>query len=237
VEYEEILDNLAHKKIKLLKMKQAAEKIQNHKVNLTNQDIDKMLDVPVEKKRRSSRTEKKVYEEDKADEEGDDLEDMSFDGEGEELEDDSDMEEIEDGDLDNEEEEGDDDDEELEEGDLKELANEDLENVSYYSDDEEKPRGKYVIESDELISDEDEEILERNIHGFLEPENLLTYKKTYREKSADLKNQTKEEYKHHRKKQKLGGTTNKEKEKGKPLMMVISKKRRLVSDKMVNKCN
>ena len=47
MEYHEILDNLQHRKIKLLKMRQAAEKIQNRKVDLTDVDVDKMLGVHV----------------------------------------------------------------------------------------------------------------------------------------------------------------------------------------------
>jgi len=253
VEYEEVLDNLAHKKIKLLKMKQAAEKIQNHKVTLTSQDVDKMLDLKVDKMKSNKKNTKAFKEDGKVDydnkEENDDNEDapellgedemleIEDDEEGEELEDDSDLEDIEDN-LE--------DDEELEDGDVEELENEDLENISYYSDDNEEGKkedndseddenndDELRIQSEELVSDEDEEIPEKNIHGFLEPENLLTYKKTYREKAIDFKNQQKVEYKHQRNKTKGGGTTNKEKLKNKPLMMVIGKKRKIVSEKLV----
>ena len=226
VEYEEVLDNLAHKKIKLLKMKQTAEKIQNHKVNLTTTDVDKMLGLPVDNKKTKVN---KKYKEDEVNEEDEDMEE-----EGEEFdEDDSDLEEIEDEDLEDGEEEEDDDEElEIEDQDLAELENEELENQSYNSDDNEGSPALEIL-SEELKSDSDEEIATKNVHGFLEPENLLTYKKTYREKSADLKNQEKEQYKHKRK-AKNGGKTNREQKKNKPIMMVIGKKKRIQSEKMVN---
>ncbi len=65
---------------------------------------------------------------------------------------------------------------------------------------------------------------ERNVHGFINPNNLLTYKKRYREKIEELRNQQKEKYEH-RRKEKAGGKTNKEKLKSKPLMMVLSKRK------------
>jgi hypothetical protein len=70
-------------------------------------------------------------------------------------------------------------------------------------------------------SEEDDEV---NVHGFVDPNNLLTYKKRYREKIEELRNQQKEKYEH-RRKEKGGGKTNKEKLKNKPLMMVLAKRK------------
>ena len=67
---------------------------------------------------------------------------------------------------------------------------------------------------------------EENVHGFVDPNKLLTYKKRYREKIEEMRNQEKEKYKHNRK-EKMGGKTNKEKLKNKPLMMVLNKRKGL----------
>jgi ABC-type Zn uptake system ZnuABC Zn-binding protein ZnuA len=40
---------------------------------------------------------------------------------------------------------------------------------------------------------------EENVHGFVDPNNLLTYKKRYREKIEELRNQQKEKYQNNRK--------------------------------------
>lgn len=82
-------------------------------------------------------------------------------------------------------------------------------------------------------SDEDEE---GNVHGFVDPNNLLTYKKRYRDKIEELRNQQKEKYEH-RRKEKAGGKTNKEKLKNKPLMMVLAKKKfkNKIKDEGLNK--
>ena len=75
-----------------------------------------------------------------------------------------------------------------------------------------------------MISNQSESEEEGNVHGFVNPNQLLTYKKRYREKIEELRNQQKEKYEH-RRKEKAGGKTNKEKLKNKPMMMVISKKK------------
>jgi hypothetical protein len=83
------------------------------------------------------------------------------------------------------------------------------------------------IDSDELKSnsEDDDEMDDVNNHGFLEPEELKTYRLRRREKRDLLKNQEKEEYKPTRK-QKTGGKSNKEKLKNKPMMMVLGKRKR-----------
>lgn len=84
------------------------------------------------------------------------------------------------------------------------------------------------------MSDEDDE--QENVHGFVNPDKLLSYKKRYREKIEELRNQQKEKYTHNRK-DKAGGKTNKEKLKNKPLMMVLNKKKResKIKDESINK--
>ena len=76
-----------------------------------------------------------------------------------------------------------------------------------------------------MRSDSEDENSE-NVHGFIDPGKLLTYKKRYREKIEEMRNQEKEKYKHNRK-EKAGGKTNKEKLKSKPLMMVLNKRKGL----------
>jgi len=210
-EYETILDNKQLKQIKLLKMKYAAEKIQHIKIKHNDDQMKEILGDKVEKK-------KKKYAEDNLTEEEKKL------LEGYEKEE-------------NDEEEGNESDEEIEGlDDLEELP--DLaegEEVEEIEDDEENdPEEMKAVEADECslsenamksnASDSDQD--SANVHGFVDPGELLTYKQRYSEKREKLKNEEKEEYKHERKKVKGGGTTNKEKLKNKPMMMVIPKKRR-----------
>ena len=77
---------------------------------------------------------------------------------------------------------------------------------------------------------------EENVHGFVDPNNLLTYKKRYREKIEELRNQQKEKYQNNRK-VKSGGKTNKEKLKNKPLMMVLNKRKGIkkIKDESIGK--
>ena len=137
-------------------------------------------------------------EEEEGEEEEGELEEIEDDGE--ELE----LEPIED-------EEG-----EEEEGELEEIPDDENISLSEHSGEE------VELSSDELESSEGDD--EEDDQGFVDPENLLAYHKTRREKREELKNQEKEKFKVNKKK-KTGGKTNKEKEKNKPYMMVAPKKR------------
>jgi hypothetical protein len=69
MEYEEILDDIQLKKLKILKMKYNAEKIQHKNTGISKYDINEMAGEKVDKKSRKLLN--KTYEEDEDDEEED----------------------------------------------------------------------------------------------------------------------------------------------------------------------
>ena len=210
-DYETLLDNNQLKKIKLLRAKYNAEKIQHKKIKLNDDQLEEYLEDKPIKKTKNYAEDKLTDEELKISEENDEgesvIEEDDEMDEGEELED-----------IEGEEFE-DDEDENEGEKDIPDNENEKI-NIDIDNEDE------IVISSNELKSNESEDDDQPNIHGFVDPGDLLTYRKRYNEKKDQLKNEEKVEYKHQRSKHKGGGTTNKEKLKNKPLMMVVPKKRR-----------
>jgi protein SDA1 len=204
MEYDVILDDMQLKKLKVLKMKFNAEKVQNKKINLSRGDINEMAGDDAEEEESFADGEEEFEGEELEEIEGEELEEI----EGEELEE-----------IEGEDEEHDQD--RIEELSLHE---------SQTSSDSENP---YAIDSDELKTPSEESDDEKHPHGFIDPDQINTYRKKFNEKKELLKNQEKEKYEHQRK-QKGGGLTNKEKLKNKPLMMIIPKKRRQVKDKLVS---
>jgi len=235
MEYDVVLDDMQLKKLKVLKMKYNAEKVQNKKIKLSKGDIDQMAGEKKKKEKKQKpdeeleldenyESELEEYDEDEefSDEEG------GFE-EGEEIEDGNDTDEDEknklnpelslnESNIENEDEE-------------EELHDEIDEGEESFSD-AESESDKMSINTDELKSNPSEED-EENAHGFVDPEALQTYRKRFTEKKDMLKNQEKEKYVHNRK-EKTGGQTNKEKLKNKPMMMVIPKKRKQVQDKLIS---
>ena len=201
MEYEEILDDKQLKKLKALKMKYYAELIQHKKTGITDKDINEMA---------GDKGNEGDEEPEEDDEEEGELEELE-EGEGELEEEEGELEEL-------EEEEGELEELEEEEGELEEMP--DNGDISLEESEEEVELSSSEIEN----SSEEEDDDEKNVHGFIDPEKLLRYRKTRREKREELKNQEKEKFKVNKKK-KNGGLTNKEKQKNKPLMMVLPKKR------------
>jgi hypothetical protein len=222
MEYDVVLDDKQLKKLKVLKLKYNAEKVQRKNLGITKDDINDM-----------------------AGEEGDNEEEFEL----EELEDAGDEEE--------EYEEGEEDENSEEEGDIDENENENENDANNPEDNEDEGDIEYdenlddnllplhesdlednlELDSEELKTGSDEDGDEENVHGFIDPNvQLLTYRKRYREKKDDLKNEEKEKYTYNRK-QKIGGTSNKEKMKFKPLMMVMPKKRREANQDKVMSMN
>jgi len=204
MEHDIILDDLQLKKIRVLKMKYNAEKVQNKKINLNRDDINEM-----------------AGDNEDVDEENDgDLEDNE-----DELEEISDLED----EVEEIEEEADEDEDNQE--DQEDNPNEDLNDLSIHESDEElsipEEESNYDLDSYDMRTPSDESEDEKDPHGFIDPEQINTYRKKFNEKKDQLKNEEKEKYVHNRKK-KVGGQTNKEKLKNKPLMMIIPKKRREV---------
>lgn len=217
MELDTILDDAQLKKLRLLKMKYAAEKVQRKKVDISENDMEEMLG---RKRKRTYKEDEEVKEGEVEEDDGEELEELESMEEGEECEE---LEDDEEGEDDEELEEL----EDMEEGEEAEELEDDDEEGEELKEDE------IEIDSEELknMSDEKEDD-EDNNHGFLNPENLLTYKKKYTEKADQLKNEEKEQYKHTRK-PKAGGLTNKQKLKSKPMAMVINKKRH-VQEKVVS---
>jgi protein SDA1 len=225
MEHDVLLDDLQLRKIKVLRMKYAAEKVQNKKVNLSKDDINDM----VGDKR----------EEENEEDMGEELEELDEDLEaleGEELEDEDDLELVEDSDDYDEE------DEQIKSNLNQELslhesddgAESDDEDDGDMEDDEDIDQAKnnYELDSEELKSNSSDDDAP-NVHGFVDPDQINTYRKRFNEKKDQLKNEEKEKYEHQRKK-KTGGETNKEKLKNKPLMMIIPKKRKQVQEKLIS---
>ena len=208
MEYDVILDDMQLKKLKVLKMKFNAEKVQNKKINLSRGDINGMVGAEDEDSYADGEDNEDI-EEDFEDYEGEDLEDM----EGEEIEDNEGEELVQEG-------------EEIQQQELS-LHESDAE------EELEEEEDMYAIDSEELKSQSEELEDEKHPHGFIDPEQINTYRKRFNEKKDQLKNEEKEVY-HHQRKQKIGGQTNKEKLKNKPLMMIIPKKRREGKDKLVS---
>merc|ERR1712151_178590 len=211
LDHEEILDDVQLKKLRILKMKYNAEKIQHKATALSRKDINSMAGDAKQMKKFEE-----DYEDEEMEENEDDIENLDSD---EELEFDED-EELEEMEFDE--------DEELEEyeGDEEEFEEESLEECPELVEAElglnEDESDSLEILSEEMRNDsEDDDDDEENVHGFVNPERLLTYKKRYRERIEELRNQQKEKYQHNRK-EKMGGKTNKEKLKNKPLMMVLN---------------
>lgn len=237
MEYDVILDEMQLKKLKVLKMKYNAEKVQNRKLKITKGEIDEMAGEKKMKEKREKLLKGKYEEENEYDEDGEisdeegEYEEGEFDedeelelGEGEELEDD---------DEDDDEDEIEDDEEKQKKIFDPELSlNEEEEDNEEEEAFSESDSDKLSIHSDELKSNSSEED-EENAHGFVNPDQLQTYRKKFNEKKDDLKNQEKEKYVHNRK-DKAGGLTNKQKQKNKPMMMVIPKKRKQVQDKLIS---
>jgi protein SDA1 len=241
MEYDVILDDMQLKKLKVLKMKYNAEKVQNKKIKLSKGDIDQMAG---EKKKKEKKVKKQRPDEE--------LElDENYESEMEEYDEDEEFsdeegeieegEEIEDGNEIDEEEEDEDEENKfdpelslnesnIDNEDEEPQEDNDEEDASF--SDAESESDKLSINTDELKSNPSEED-EENAHGFVDPEALQTYRKRFNEKKEMLKNQEKEKYVHNRK-EKVGGQTNKEKLKNKPMMMVIPKKRKQVQDKLIS---
>jgi protein SDA1 len=246
MEYDVILDDMQLKKLRVLRMKFNAEKVQNKKINLDRKDINEMAGDKNEDDESHGDVEDNQDEEEVEDLE--DLEDLE-DFEGMEDEDFEGMEELDEGDEEIE------DDEDQDEDDLDQnpkaknkLSNKKNQlnksnisnlnpNLSLHEDENDElslpseEDDPYAIDSDELKTPSNESEDEVDPHGFIDPGQINTYKKKFNEKKDQLKNEEKEKYSHQRK-QKIGGKTNKEKLKNKPLMMVIPKKRRQVQVKL-----
>lgn len=225
MEYDVILDDMQLKKLKVLRMKFNAEKVQNKKINLDRKVINEMAGDNNEEEDSHGDVEDNQEEEDEDEmdlEENEDLEDLEDfeDFEGMEDEDEDEHEKIEDKKTN------------LNKSNISNLNP----NLSLHEEDElsipsEEEDDPYALDSDELVTPSNESEDEVDPHGFIDPGQINTYKKKFNEKKDQIKNEEKDKYSHQRK-QKIGGKTNKEKLKNKPLMMVIPKKRREVKIKL-----
>jgi protein SDA1 len=240
MEYDVLLDDMQLKKLRVLRMKYSAEKVQNRKLNLSKGEINQMAGEKKNKEKKTkSKDEKKFQEDDMEEGEFEENENEEFDDEDEISDEEGEYEE-------GEFEEGEEIEDENDEHNFDpELSLNESENEEEIEDEEElevdeegsiseseSDSGKISIHSDELKSNSSDEE-EENVHGFVDPDALQTYRKKFNEKKEMLKNQEKEQYVHNRK-QKSGGLTNKEKEKNKPMMMVIPKKRKQVQAKLIS---
>ena len=215
MEYEEILSEKQLKQLKALKIKYAAELIQHKKIK--DEDVIKGAEKVKNKK---DNEEEKNPENNNDDEEeiedNEEMEEIEDDEEMEELEDDEEGEEIEE-DNNNDENEGNENEEmlNLDEAELEEI------------DEDEANEESIELDDDELEQDEESESFYKN-QGFINPENLMTYRYTRKERRDKMKNEQneKEKFKLNRKRKREDvSKTNKERDKNKPMAMVMPKKR------------
>lgn len=218
MEYEEILDDKQLKKLKILRMKYNAEKIQNRKINLSKNEIDGMAGVDEEKEKENNENDSE-----------DDYEEIES-KEGEEMEDLEDLEDLEELENLSEELDGEGSEIEFEEG----KPHPKIPDLSLNEPGEDDDLSISQISSDELKSNKSDEESEEN-NEFVEGD-FFTYKKRFNEKKETLKNEEKEKY-IRRKREKMGGKTNKEKLKNKPLMMVMPKKRKTTQQNKIESLN
>ena len=251
MEANQLLTDDQLKKLRVLRLKQNAEAVQSIKLNLNIDKMLGDEATSKSKKRKQYEENLKTKNEEELDEEDED-EDKEYVEEGEE-EGEEEEEEEEDGEEEEEEEEEevDDIDREGEELKLKEKSEEEgddekegddnsvldisenSEILSYHSENSMNSEQKLLSKKRQAKQDL-EEILEDALnssqmdeesedHGFMNENEIDTYKKTYREKRDDLKNVEKEEFKMNRKSKKKGGKTNFENRKNKPMSMIIHK--------------
>ena len=241
LECNELLTDNQLKKLRLLKLKANAEAVQRIRLNLTNNDISKMLGEKRENrssinaksadttkykgiinKKKSNKNELNLNENSDNKDEAEEIED-----EEDEVDEDSnlsvcsdfdEMEEVEDEEGDEENENIDDEEEEYEED--EEDENSEINAVKELDDLLNSKENK----DKQNISDSEEE--EESVNSFIEEGALNNYKWTRKERKGMNLEDDKQEFKLTRKKKKAGQKTNVEARKNKPIEMVIHKVKR-----------
>ena len=218
MEYEELLSDKQLKQLKALKIKYAAELIQHKKIK----DEDVIKNIPKEKNNKTNEDNNEDIEEMEEDnEELEDLEELE-DEEGEEIEDEE-GEEIED---DNKEKEDNLENKEEKENNNEEKNSEEEELGLELEEIEDNSEESIELDDEELEQEEESEESFNKVQGFVNPEELNSYKRTRRERIDEIRNAQKEKFVLNKKrKRENASSTNAEKAKRKPLAMVMPKKR------------
>ena len=223
MEYEELLSDKQLKQLKALKIKYAAELIQHKKIK--DEDVIKNI----HKEKNNVKNEDNIeVDNEEIEDDNEELEDDNEELEGEEELEDEEEEEIED---DNEEKEDNDNTEnKIENKEEKENNNEEKNEEDELGleleEMEDNSEESIELDDEELEQEEESEESFNKVQGFVNPDELNTYKRTRRERIDEIRNAQKEKFVLNKKrKRENASTTNAEKAKRKPLAMVMPKKR------------